>query len=434
MNTNSSPAVAVIGAGIVGLSVALELQRRGYDVTVVDRDEPMAGCSAGNAGYLSEANIFPPAAPDMLMQLPRLLLAHDGPLVISPRYAPRMLAWGRHALAAVRNDRRQAVTATLAGMTVQAYASTAELAGHADAADLLSRDGGLVAFKTKSAFDKKCASIDVWRRYGIGVRRLSGSELRELEPGLAEGMAGGILFENSGRCSNPRRLGLLYAEHLQRHGARILREAVQRIGAAAGGATLHTTCGEMHFHKVVVCAGFWSGKLLEPYVGRLPLASERGYHLMLPHPGLVLRRPVVFGEPHFAATPMEEGLRLAGTAEFAAAEAAPNMARATMLLRIAQDYLGPLNPDGASPWMGVRPSLPDGLPAVGQLTGQPAIHYAFGHAHNGLTLSAVTAKCVAAQVSGELPTFDAAPLELSRFGRAGSRPQSLRATPAQSTH
>ncbi|AEI82440.1 D-amino acid dehydrogenase small subunit (plasmid) [Cupriavidus necator N-1] len=423
MTSTAEPTtVGVIGAGIVGLSVALELQRSGFHVTIVDRDDPMSGCSSGNAGYLSEANIFPPAAPDMLMQLPRLLLADDGPLVIKPAYAPRMVSWGRHALVAVKEASRRSITDTLANMTVHAYATIADLAEHAGGSSLISRDGGLVAFKSVQALERKCESLPIWRRYGIKVTRLSGIEIQVLEPALAPGIAGGLFFENSGRCSNPRRLGLLYADHLQRNGARFVRDSVRAVNPdATGGAVVHGSSGDLHFSKVVVCAGFWSGKLLEPYTRRVPIVSERGYHLMLPNPGLGLKRPVVFGEPHFAATPMEEGLRLAGTAEFAAPESPPNFQRAKMLLRLAQEYLGPLNGEGAVPWMGVRPSLPDGLPAIGKVEGHTAIHYAFGHAHNGLTLSAITAKCVSAQVKGEAAPIDVSGLGLMRFERGFSR-------------
>ena len=154
---------------------------------------------------------------------------------------------------------------------------------------------------------------------------------------------------------------------------------------------------------------------MRPFFRHVPLVSERGYHLMLPRPGLSLTRPVVFGEPHFAATPMDEGLRLAGTAEFARWDAPPAWERAHMLLALARQYLRGLDGDEAKPWMGVRPSLPDGLPAIGTVPSAPAIHYAFGHAHNGLTLSAVTARCISALVQGTAPPVDLAPLSLERF-------------------
>lgn len=408
--------IGVIGAGIVGLSIAVELKRQGYQVTVIDRDEPMQGCSSGNAGYLSEANIFPPAAPDMLMQLPKLMFANDGPLVIKPTYVPEMLSWGYHALSAIKQERREWITATLADMTVQAYTALEKLSGHASASHLLSRDGGLLAFKNQDAFNKKCALLPVWERHGITVHRLSASEVRSMEPALAKDMVGGLLFENSGRCSNPQKLGLLYAEHLLRNGAEIYRDNVREIRPShSGNVLVRGVNTERSFNKVVVCAGFWSTALLKPYVHHIPMVSERGYHLMLPTPGIQLKRPVVFGEPHFAATPMDEGLRLAGTAEFASAQSAPNYERAKMLIRLAQGYLPELNGGKGQPWMGVRPSLPDGLPAIGQAPNHSTIHYAFGHAHNGLTLSAVTAELVARQINASTQSTSNASLDLARF-------------------
>lgn len=424
--------VGVIGAGIVGLSVAVQLQRDGYKVTVIDRDEPMLACSAGNAGYLSEANIFPPAAPDMLLQLPKLLLTDDGPLVIRPAYAPMMMSWGRHALSVVKEDVRATVTRTLASMTVQAYTAMETLAAHAGAAQLLSRDGGLIAFKNAQALDKKCESLSVWHRHGIQVHRLSSDAIQALEPALSHDIVGGLFFENSGRCSNPRRLGLLFAEHLVRNGGEVVRDEVNEVSSQSDGCVIVRGAGEdRRFANVIVCAGFWSGKLLRPYFKSIPVASERGYHLMLPNAGLGLKRPVVFGEPHFAATPMEEGLRLAGTAEFASADAPPNMQRAEMLLRLARQYLAPIDETGATPWMGVRPSLPDGLPAIGTVPNQPGLHYAFGHAHNGLTLSAVTAHCISALLKGIAGPIDLTPLDLLRFRRGLSSSMQPRAAEAR---
>lgn len=432
MNSIAEPTtVGVIGAGIVGLSVAVQLQRDGYRVTVIDRDEPMQACSAGNAGYLSEANIFPPAAPDMLLQLPKLLLANDGPLVIRPAYAPKMMSWGRHALSVVKGDVRAMVTRTLASMTVQAYAMIETLATYAGAAQLLSRDGGLVAFKNAQALDKKCELLNVWHRHGIEVHRLSDAAIQALEPALSREIVGGLFFANSGRCSNPRRLGLIYAEHLVRNGGEVVRDQVNGVSSQSdGGVIVRGAIEDRRFANVVVCAGFWSEELLHSHFKSIPIASERGYHLMLPNAGLSLKRPVVFGEPHFAATPMDEGLRLAGTAEFASADAPPNMQRAEMLLRLARQYLAPIDETGAKPWMGVRPSLPDGLPAIGTVPGQPGLHYAFGHAHNGLTLSAVTAKCVSAQLQRAAAPIDLTPFDLMRFERGYFSSKQPRATNA----
>jgi len=417
MNQTGAPGtVAVVGAGIVGLSVATQLQREGHRVTVLDRDEPMQACSAGNAGYLSEANIFPPASPDMLAQLPKLMLSKEGPLIVRPSYAHRMLPWTRHALKVLQPRSLQAVTDALASMTRIAYPALADLATHAGASALLSRDGGLVVFKTEAGLEKKSRALPIWNGYGLPVRRLSASQLAELEPALSDDIVGGLFFESSGRCSNPKRLGQLYAAHLAQAGAIILRNEVRSIEPSETGAmTVLSAGGQAQFDRVVVCAGYWGGALMKPFFRSVPIVSERGYHLMLPNPGAKLARPVVFGEPHFAATPMEEGLRLAGTAEFSAPDAKPSMGRATMLLRLARRYLKQVNGEGAQAWMGIRPSFPDGLPAVGCVPGHPSLLYAFGHAHNGLTLSAVTSLCVAALIRGERPPVDIAPLDLGRF-------------------
>ncbi|WP_313370304.1 FAD-dependent oxidoreductase [Achromobacter animicus] len=411
--------VAVVGAGIVGLSVALELQRRGLHVTIYDRNQPMSGCSAGNAGYLSEANIFPPGATGSLLQLSRLLLSKQGPLVIHPAYALRMLPWARRAIALAGAEPSQAIAKILARMTLNAFAATADLAVHAGARSLISRDGGLVVFSTRQGLDALDAKIDHWRHHGVEVEQVNGGQAREMEPSLADAILGGVFFRNAGRCSNPQRLGELYWEHLQRNGARLVRDDVRSVMPASdGGVTLHGSAGSYSSSKAVVCAGFWSKSLLDRFFPSLPLVSERGYHLMLPRESHRLSRPVVFGEPHFAATPMEHGLRLAGTAEFATPTARPNMRRARMLLTLAEKYLAPLDPDGAQPWMGVRPSLPDGMPAIGGVPKHPSIQYAFGHAHNGLTLAAVTAQLIADQMASQVAVTHEPGLDLLRFARA----------------
>jgi D-amino-acid dehydrogenase len=420
-HTSGSYSIGVVGAGIVGLSIAVQLQREGHRVTVIDRDEPMHACSAGNAGYLSEANIFPPATADMLAQLPKLMLSRDGPLVIKPTYVHRMLPWTRHALKVLQPQASEVVTQTLAALTRLAYDATADLAAHAGAASLLSREGGLVAYKTLSGLEKKCRSLPIWNELGLRARRLSSAEILDLEPALASDVVGGLLFENSGRCANPKRLGQLYAAHFSRLGGQFVRNEVRSIGSAEnGGAFVQFAGSREQFDRVVVCAGYWGGALVKPFFKSVPIVSERGYHLMLPNPGVLLSRPVVFGEPHFAATPMEEGLRLAGTAEFSAPTAAPNFRRATMLLKLASRYLRQLDGEGATTWMGIRPSFPDGLPAIGQVPEQPALLYAFGHAHNGLTLSGVTSQCVASLIRREPPPVDISALDLARFSSSRS--------------
>ena len=229
-------------------------------------------------------------------------------------------------------------------------------------------------------------------------------------------IVGGLLFENSGRCSNPKDLGLRYASYLRNHGVQFVQDKVRALSSTPNGQVeVRGEHGAVCYAQAVVCSGYWSSELMRPFFRNIPLVSERGYHLMLPSPGVILRRPVVFGEQYFVATPMNEGLRLAGTAEFARWDSPPNWRRADMLLTLAQKYLRHVNGTQAKPWMGIRPSLPDGLPAIGTVPDAPGIHYAFGHSHNGLTLSAVTAQCVSALVQRSAPPVSVAPMALERF-------------------
>jgi D-hydroxyproline dehydrogenase len=410
----------VVGAGIVGLSIALRLQLDGHDIIVVDKAEPMSGCSAGNAGCLSEANIFPPLTADLILRLPRLLFAKDGPVRIRPSYAATMLPWVWRAMTALRHAQYRAVTTRLAALTRVAIDSFSDLLAAARANHLLQRNGLLVAFSTPARLEGKAGFLPLWNELGLKAERLSANSTRELEPALQKNIAGSLYFPNSASCADPKALGESYMRRLVEGGARFVpAKALGFEGLPDGSVAVETSSGRLEADKVVIAAGYDSKALLETLGYRVPLASERGYHLMLSGPDVGLRRPVIFGEPYFAATPMSMGLRLAGTAEFAPPETAPDMDRALMLLRLAKEYLPSLSPQDVVPWMGVRPSFPDGMPAIGKVQNLPSIHYAFGHAHNGLTLSAITAQCVASLVQERASPVDIHPFALERFSQGG---------------
>ncbi|OPG72128.1 hypothetical protein B1219_18415 [Pseudomonas ogarae] len=413
----NSRTVVVVGAGIVGLSIALRLQLEGYEVKVIDKLEPMEGCSAGNAGYFSEANIFPPATPDLLGQLPRLLMSRDGPLVIRPSYIGKMLPWSLRAVSVLKPQPYARVMGALASLIIKSQDSISQLAREANAGHLLTRDGGLHVYKNLGSFKVKQQSLSLWKEHGVSAEVLSGDESRAMEPALASDIIGGIYFPNSGRCSDPKELGMHYFRYLMASGATFIKSAFQRVERSGTGRleVVHSS-GRIGAMKVVMAAGYATSQMLKQYGYTNALVSERGYHLMISHPEVYLGRPVVFGEAYFAATPMDHGLRLAGTAEFCRADALPNMKRAYMLQRLAKQYLPGLSAVTSEPWMGVRPSLPDGLPAIGQVKDEPGLFYAFGHAHNGLTTSAITAHCVAALVDSREPPVDMEPFDYCRFG------------------
>lgn len=410
------PDILVVGAGIVGLAAALRLQMEGVAVAVVDPVPPASGCSSGNAGYLSEANIFPPAALGGLRKLPQMLLDRNGPLVIRPSHLPRFIPWGLQSARAMLPARMEEIIDALSTLIKPAIESYGPLLHRAGASDLMEQKGALVVFRTQAALDARAKRMPGWESHGVAVARISGREVADLEPGLTPEIVGGLFFERSSRCRNPRELGERFAQELRRSGARIISAKVKRLEPLPdGGWRAHTASDAIEAGEVLVCAGVWSDELLHPLGYRFRLESERGYHLMLPTPGVELTRPVSMGEAHFAATPMNEGLRLAGTAEFAGTKAAMNPARADMLFKLAGGFLPGLSKIGATRWMGHRPSLPDMLPAIGRGERHRGLFYSFGHGHNGLTLAAVSANMIADIILDRPPQVDPAPFSVERF-------------------
>jgi D-amino-acid dehydrogenase len=410
------PDILVIGAGIVGLAAALKLKMEGVEVAVVDPDPPASGCSSGNAGYLSEANIFPPAALGGLRKLPQMLFDRNGPLVIRPSHLPRFIPWGLQSARAMLPARMAEIVDSLSTLIKPAIASYDPLLHRAGAGDLLEQKGALVVFRTQAALDARARRIPVWERYGVAVAQINAAEVADLEPGLTPRIIGGLFFERSARCRNPRELGERFARELSRSGTRMISAKVRRLEPLSDGTwRAHTASGPIEADGVLVCAGVWSDELLRPLGYRFHLESERGYHLMLPAPGVELARPVSMGEAHFVATPMDGGLRLAGTAEFAGTKAAMNPARADMLFQLAESFLPGLSKRDAVRWMGHRPSLPDMLPAIGRGERHRGLYYSIGHGHNGLTLAAISADMIAAIVLDRPSPVDPTPFSIERF-------------------
>ncbi|TDF62152.1 FAD-binding oxidoreductase [Cupriavidus sp. L7L] len=409
--------VTVVGAGIVGLATALQLRMDGFAVQIIDPNEPASGCSAGNAGYLSEANIFPSNSTESLKKLPALLKDPLGPLTIHASYIPRFLPWGIRAALALRPEQLSKTVEAMSALIRPAIESYDSLLREASASHLMERRGALAICKKLETLEARSAKIPALQQHHVAVERISKEQALELEPAISRDIQGALFYPNSGRCLGPRRLGEMFAQRLQEAGCRFIKASIHRMApTAAGRWRLDSDIGSLDTDLVVVCAGRRSDALMRPLGYSAPLISERGYHLMLPMPSVSLGRPVSIAEAYFVATPMADGLRLAGTAEFAPADAPMNAARSDMLFKLATPYFPGLSREGAVRWMGVRPSLPDGLPAIGRASRHANLYYSFGHGHNGLTLAAVSAKLLASIVSGrKVPQIDSHPYAVERF-------------------
>lgn len=399
--------IAVIGAGVVGLACALRLHQAGHDVVLVAPEDEETGASYGNAGVIADYAVMPVGTPDVLRNLPRLLFDRDSPLAIRhaamATLAPWLIRFARECLPGRAQANAQAIAALLA----PSAAMWRDLAGEIGARDQLKAHGSLYLYETR----KQVVDLARLRALGVTVEGLSDAELGQLEPSL-RGHAGGAFFPNTLTVNDPatllRALRAAVAD-IPRIPAR-----VDRLERGAQGITLTGHGLSLRAARVVLAAGAWSKHLAAQAGDRVPLDTERGYHLEYDLPQNPLTRqtsPVARG---WYFCPMQGRLRVAGTVELGGLSAPPAPHRWAMLERGARALLPDL-PDPSRRWMGFRPSIPDSRPVIGpSRLGADVIH-AYGHGHLGLTLAPVTAQMVLDMIDNRAPALDPTPYRVDRF-------------------
>lgn len=421
MSANGSEAprrVTVIGAGIIGVCTANYLLREGFAVDVVDPALPGSPdqCSYGNAGGICPGSCIPNAMPGMLGQIPKWLADPEGPLYVRLAYLPQALPWLLRFLAAGRRSRAAEIAAAMRALHRLTFECYEPLVKEAGCEELIQRHGQLFVYEDPAGPEKSAFSLGLRREHGVKVEILSQDELRQLEPALAPIFKRGVFLPEQGQCPNPGRLVARLAELAARKGARFTRARVQGFAfGAEGPSAIHTDAGVMPVEQVVIAAGAWSGELARQLGTRVPLESERGYHLMVKGADTGLRIQTLSAERKFVASPMEEGLRLAGTVEFAGLKAPPNMARADILLRQARHMFPKLEVGEVSRWAGHRPGTPDSIPVIDRAKRHRNVIYAFGHGHQGLIAGSITGRLVAELASGKPSSIDLAPFRADRF-------------------
>lgn len=408
--------VAVIGAGIIGICCARALQRDGHRVTLIDRGHPGEGASFGNSSVLATESVIPVATPGIWRKVPKMLLDPLGPLSLRWRYLPHLTPWLLRFLAASRPEAVERISLALESLLDDSIAAYGQLLKDAAAEDLLVRRGWIGAYTTRAALEDYRRLAELQRRRGVEVAEISVAEMRQMEPALSPGLAGGFYYPQVAHTLDPYRVVLAVAELVQREGGRILRRDVTGFRVADGKVeAVETTEDSLPCDAVVVAAGAWSKDLAKRLGVKVPLDTERGYHLTLPTPGIALSRPVYSTEFGMACTPLTGGLRLGGTVELGGRVAAPNWQRAQVLASRGRQLFPDLDTRDASRWMGFRPSLPDSLPVLGPAPAAGNAVLAFGHGHLGLTLGARTGRLVADLVAGRPAPIDLAPFAATRF-------------------
>lgn len=419
MTDRNTPHATVIGAGIIGISTAAFLQRAGHDVTVIDRVGPGEGCSFGNAGGVAFAEIMPNIHPRIFSKIPGWLIDPLGPLTIRWSYLPKVVPW---FLAATRNTtpaRIAAIIEARAALGLRVVADFETLLKEAGRHDLLVYRETLRVFDSEQQFNAERGERETKARLGFPCEVFSGDQAREMEPALAKTVThaathGGWFF-----VTNPGGVVKALAAKFAKSGGRIITDDVTRIEVADGkAAALHLSSrGRMPIDKLVICAGAYSHLLTRQLGERALLEAERGYHIVLPDSGISLSRSITYARTPGVATPMEMGLRFAGTDEFAGLDAAPNYDRADALWHIFKRVLPDLKePDAtATRWMGRRPGTPDSLPVVGPSQKVSNVFYNFGHGHMGLTWGPTTGRLLTELMTGTPCNTDLSPFRINRF-------------------
>jgi D-amino-acid dehydrogenase len=415
--------VVIVGAGVIGAVSAVEALRAGHRVTIVDPGEPGGeqAASYGNAGWLSSHSVIPPALPGIWRKIPSYVLDPLGPLTVRWAYLPKAAPWlVRYLLSGSTPARIERTAQALRTLLVDAPSLHLSLAREAGVEHLIRLSGLLHVYPTRADFEAEALAWRIRRDVGISWLELTADELRQREPLLNRRYRFGVLVEEAGHCLNPGRYVAALVSHARKGGAALV--AGRAVGLRIESGRLRAVCiegGEIACDGAAITAGAYSRHLAKAAGDRLPLETERGYHVSIKGQGAGPRTPLMAADCKMIATATETGLRAAGQVEIAGLEAQPNWARADVLKRhVLSMFEGlprDLPPECMSVWMGRRPSMPDGLPCIGRSSASADVVYAFGHGHIGLGSSARTGRLVAQLLSGCKTEIDLSPFDPRRF-------------------
>lgn len=396
--------IIVIGAGIIGLSIALKLLETGRAVTLIDRSGGEVGASAGNAGAFAFADIMPLATPGIMNRAPKWLLDPLGPLSIPPAYALKLVPWLLRFWRASWRDRYEAALSAQAQlMTFSAVALERQIKA-VNGENLMQREGQLQLFESEHEFQQ---SLPVWKLrgdHGVAFDLLETPKaIADIQPGLNPRFSHAGFTPDWMNTCDPAE----WAEHLARHfvmqGGGVQSGTIKAIAHGPDAVTLTTDDAKLSAKQVVVAAGAWSHHLARTLGDKIPLETERGYNTTLPAGAFDLRTHLTFGGHGFVVSKVAGGVRVGGAVELGGLNLPPNFKRSEILLKKAAQFLPELNVNNGKQWMGFRPSMPDSLPVIDRSPRAKNVLYAFGHGHLGLTQSAGTAELICALANGTKP-------------------------------
>ncbi|UWQ04957.1 FAD-binding oxidoreductase [Aliiroseovarius crassostreae] len=408
--------IVVIGAGIIGISTALELLNRGQSVTVIDREGVAEGASKGNAGAFAFTEIVPLATPGIMRKAPKWLLDPLGPLSVPPSYALKITPWMLRFWRASWQDRYLASLSAQSKLMDLSRAALERQIKDVDGEGLMQREGQITLYETAAEFQASLPQWELRKANGIPFELLESPEaIADIQPGLSRQFTHAGYTPTWMNTVDPASWTRHLAAQFVARGGEIRVAEVTDLVSSESGVELTLPDGPLVAQKLVVSAGAYSHQLAARLGDRIPLETERGYNTTLPEGAFDLRTHVTFGGHGFVLSRINGGVRVGGAVELGGLKLKPNYKRADTLLAKAKRFAPGLNTEGGTQWMGFRPSLPDSLPVIDRAPGAPRVIYAFGHGHLGLTQSAGTAELVADLVMDRPSEFDLRPFRAARF-------------------
>ncbi|WP_417507397.1 NAD(P)/FAD-dependent oxidoreductase [Marinomonas gallaica] len=419
--TRSMPSVQqadiiIIGAGVIGISIALQLQQQGKQVLLLDNQDPNARTSIGNAGAFAFSDIIPLATPGIMAKAPKWLVDPLGPLSIPASYALPILPWMLHFWRASWADRYQSSLTAQASLMQLSKAALDRQVLTTHAEHLIRHEGQLQLYQGQAEFE---GSLSGWRtrqEHGVTCELLTNqADIADIQPGLDRSFTHAGFTPEWKNTTHPE----AWLNHLSRTffsgPGQVLHDHALSLALKDNGVHIKGQKNDYFAPQVVVSAGAWSKALAASIGDSLPLETERGYNTTLPAGAFDLRTHLTFSNHGFVVTKVGEQIRVGGAVELGGLALAPNYRRAKLLLDKATQFLPSLNPAGGQQWMGFRPSMPDSLPVISPSGQSKRVVYAFGHGHLGLTQSAGTAELVCDLLLGKSPRIDLAPFSAQRF-------------------
>ena len=411
----SKSSVGVIGAGIQGVCISLCLVKKGFNVTLIDREDPgKESASYGNAGHFSSYASVPFNRPDVLVDVPSMLFSSTGPLSLKWNYVYKMIPWFLKFIKQCSKKNMMHTAKYMHQILDLAIPAYDELFSDIDISGLV-ESKGILYFWTKKDLKSRELEINIRNELGVRQQLLTPHEIHDLEPHIKKIYHGGVLYPHARHARNPRKVLLKLFNLFLKRGGHFERQNAQSISfTSENKPVIKTDLNHYTFEKAVIACGAFSKKLTDQVDEKIPLDTERGYHIHFKGHDHLLSRPVIFLNRGFGITPMEQGLRVVGTVEFGGLNNPASKKRILNLVNNAK-YLFPELTEHHDEWLGFRPTLPDFLPVMGPSKNHKNLFYSFGHHHLGWTLGAISGKIVAGMIAKENTNLNLSPYKSLRF-------------------